>query len=289
MTIKIKILTCARNRWGIIPPQPVTRLFINLQRRHVDSSRLQSTGTKAAPSASNEVQSSSDKNTPINNLRSHPRSSAEPKPIYADTTLFRSVKYGMGILVASASPDASHANNSLRSSNYSNFVSLTGKVNVRTNTHHKVRTRFTKLSHQAPVRLVPFYATNSFENAGVAVCSLGSYGGGILPGDSLDYNIHVQPQATVGLVTQGSTRIYSSNKVMPLNSLTDGKPSSAMSMRLMACSHMDCTIEANGTLVYTPDPVVLYKDSVYDQQSIYRVQDPISSSLLVVDWISSGR
>lgn len=53
-------------------------------------------------------------------------------------------------------------------------------------------TRLTRVSHRAPGRLLPMRSPLS-EEAGASLCLLGSYGGGLLGGDSVTLEVHAKP------------------------------------------------------------------------------------------------
>lgn len=53
------------------------------------------------------------------------------------------------------------------------------------------RTRLTRVSHKAPARLLPMRSPRA-EEAGAAVCALGSFGGGLLGGDHVVVDVTVE-------------------------------------------------------------------------------------------------
>lgn len=98
-----------------------------------------------------------------------------------------------------------------------------------------------------------------------------TYGGGLVAGDEIDVHIKVSYGARFGLLTQGSTKIF--------------KPSSSE-----VCTKQTLTaiVEARAALLILPDPVQPFKGSVYQQCQTFKI-DPVSSSLLLLDWVSEGR
>ena len=98
-----------------------------------------------------------------------------------------------------------------------------------------------------------------------------TYGGGLVAGDSVDLHVDVCPGARLALVTQGSTKIYKS-------------PS--RDVRTTQC--LTARVEAGAALLLLPDPVQPFKDCVYEQRQVFNI-DPVSSNLLVLDWVSEGR
>lgn len=130
-------------------------------------------------------------------------------------------------------------------------------------------TSLTTVSHKAPVRLIPL-RSSAVQNSNSAVCVLSNYGGGILPGDVLEYHVDVKEHAKLGLITQGSNRIYQQRKHVQISQ-----------------TRLEAMIEANALLVFAPDPITPFANSAYEQlQNV--IIDP-SASLCFIDWLSSGR
>jgi len=131
-------------------------------------------------------------------------------------------------------------------------------------------TRLTQTSHQAPVRWIPL-KSSAVANAGAAVAVMSSYGGGLLAGDHLQYNVTVQENARFGLVTQGSNRIYRQRG----------------SIRQLSRTELILSVEKKALLVVAPDPVTPFNNSLYQQDQFIKI-DP-EASMCVIDWFSSGR
>lgn len=96
-----------------------------------------------------------------------------------------------------------------------------------------------------------------------------SYGGGIVSGDSIRCVISVGEGCTTVLTTQASTKIYKS-------------VGSKCSEQLL-----EARVGRNALLAVIPDPVTCFSTSRYSQKQIFRVTS--DSSLVVVDWLTSGR
>lgn len=133
-------------------------------------------------------------------------------------------------------------------------------------------TRLTVVSHQAPTRWIPL-KSSAVANAGATVTYMSNYGGGLLAGDHLTYNVTVQEKARFGLVTQGSNRIYRQRE-----SVSTPEPSR---------TELHLTVEQDALLVVAPDPVTPFQNSIYQQDQYIKI-DP-DASICVVDWFSSGR
>ncbi|KAG8364576.1 hypothetical protein BUALT_Bualt18G0011700 [Buddleja alternifolia] len=96
-----------------------------------------------------------------------------------------------------------------------------------------------------------------------------TYGGGIVSGDSIEFDIKVRDGCTAVLTTQSSTKVYKSI-------------GSKCSQQVLEAS-----VGRDALLVVIPDPVTCFSTAKYSQVQIFNVVP--QSSLLLVDWITSGR
>ncbi|KAL7596893.1 urease accessory protein D isoform X1 [Lactuca sativa] len=96
-----------------------------------------------------------------------------------------------------------------------------------------------------------------------------TYGGGIVSGDCISVDLTVEDGCTAVLTTQASTKVYKSVA--------------------LKCSEqmMEARIGSDALLVVIPDPVTCFSTARYSQKQIFRMVG--DSSLLIVDWITSGR
>ncbi|XP_059657142.1 urease accessory protein D [Cornus florida] len=96
-----------------------------------------------------------------------------------------------------------------------------------------------------------------------------TYGGGIVSGDSISCDFTIGDGCTTVLTTQASTKVYKS-----------------MGSK---CSEqfLEARIGSNALLVVIPDPVTCFSTAKYSQKQVFRVVS--DSSLVIVDWITSGR
>lgn len=94
-----------------------------------------------------------------------------------------------------------------------------------------------------------------------------SYGGGLVDGDAIDVDVDVRPDACAWLSTQASTKVYRS--------------------RLGTSTTLAARVGERGLLVAAPDPVVCYAASRYRQSQHFELAS--TASLIVVDWVTSGR
>ncbi|XP_062094597.1 urease accessory protein D isoform X2 [Humulus lupulus] len=112
--------------------------------------------------------------------------------------------------------------------------------------------------------IVPNKVGNSKTDA-VWIYSL-TYGGGIVSGDSISCNFTVGDGCTAVLTTQASTKSMGSK-----------------------CSEqvLEARVGSDALLAIIPDPVTCFSTARYTQKQIFRMVG--DSSLLVVDWVTSGR
>jgi len=94
-----------------------------------------------------------------------------------------------------------------------------------------------------------------------------SFGGGLVDGDRQTIDIEVGAGASAYLSTQASTKVYRSVR--------------GTSAELRA------RVGEQALLVVAPDPVVCFADSRFRQRQAFELAS--SSSLVVVDWVTSGR
>ena len=146
-------------------------------------------------------------------------------------------------------------------------VESTHKNTSKTNTRRPA-THLVHVSHRSPLRLVPC-RSSSVEQAGAAVVYQASYGGGVVSGDCLDVRVTLQQQATMALLTQGTTRVYPQRHLL-----------SDTTTRMQA----QYTLGADSLLVVAPDPLVTLPHSRLEQVSRIHLQDP-SASCVVIDWL----
>jgi urease accessory protein len=95
-----------------------------------------------------------------------------------------------------------------------------------------------------------------------------TYGGGLVDGDTIDLEVHVERGARALLGTQASTKIYRS-------------PRSGARQSLVA------DVDDDALLVVLPDPVAPFAGARYTQRATYRLAP--RASLVVLDLLSCGR
>lgn len=123
----------------------------------------------------------------------------------------------------------------------------------------------TKLVSQSPLKLIP---TASIKDELRIMTS--SYGGGVLQGDQIEFEIECQPHSSLLLQSQGNQHLYKSNRV-------DGQ----------AFQKISGTLHHGSKALIIPEPTVLH-----DQADFYQVQEwdcHPDSNLLLLDYIHIGR
>lgn len=129
-------------------------------------------------------------------------------------------------------------------------------------------TRLTQVSHKAPMRLLPM-GKSSVNKAGAAICALSNYGAGMLQGDSSELSVQVDTGARLGITTQGATRVYTQR------------------VKAECKAQLNASLAQDSFLVYAPDPCAMFASSSFAQRQNFQLHP--SSSLVLIDWFSSGR
>lgn len=124
----------------------------------------------------------------------------------------------------------------------------------------------TQIVHQAPCRWLPLPGKKNMYAHAVQ----SSYGGGLVAGDELHYEVHVRDDAQLLVTTQGAQRVYKNN--------SNTRPSRVLTT---------ATVERNALLAFAPDPTSLFADSCYQQEQVLHLHS--TSSIAWWDWVSGGR
>ena len=197
-----------------------------------------------------------------------------------------------------------------------------GKIVANTSTSHShhdttISTHLTDIQHSSPMRLVPSRRTNPINHNNdrtmqtqkyeAALIHLSSYGGGLVPGDSLHLDVTVRGYgAIVCILTQGGQRIYRPgqhfgqhdsyrHETVTTKSKTNQEVNNISSPSSKLCkSTIQCKVEPGSTLIYLPDPTVPYYQSSFQETREFICQYDKQSntsmgSIIAVDWYSSGR
>lgn len=92
-----------------------------------------------------------------------------------------------------------------------------------------------------------------------------SYGGGLVDGDHVAFEVTVDAGATCVLTSQASQKIY--------------KGTSSQQTRVR--------VHGNGALLCVPDPVVPFRDAAFRQET--RIELDVDSTLVLCDMLTAGR
>ncbi|KAJ1975586.1 hypothetical protein H4R35_003082 [Dimargaris xerosporica] len=130
-----------------------------------------------------------------------------------------------------------------------------------------------------------------------------TYGGGIVHGDRIQLDIHIDPGVGLTLLTQGSTKVFRARKphvaaqalqlkAAPPPAAAPGVasllPTSDTTPALYSSQYATITVAPGGCLVYLPSPVTCFRGSRYVQRQQITLQSP-RSSVVFLDWFTGGR
>ncbi|MCJ1281552.1 hypothetical protein MMC26_000872 [Xylographa opegraphella] len=99
-----------------------------------------------------------------------------------------------------------------------------------------------------------------------------SYGGGLLPPDSLSITLTLDALTRLTITTQGFTKIFPSPQSTPLATATQT---------------LQASLGHQSGLLIAPDPTQPFDNSRYVQKQVFEIAD--TASLGVLDWVSEGR
>lgn len=102
-----------------------------------------------------------------------------------------------------------------------------------------------------------------------------TYGGGLLPHDTISLNLTLDPSTRLTITTQGSTKIFAPAPLPP------GSP------QPIARQSLHVRIGRNSALWLAPDPIQPFAASAFEQDQVFDVNR--GGSLGLVDWVSEGR
>ena len=133
------------------------------------------------------------------------------------------------------------------------------------------------VSYQYPLKLIapeplppPDYVPLADTPRLVHTVYLLTYGGGIVAGDSIDLDVHMDKKTRLLLLTQGSTKIFKTEDA-----------------QIVSHQRMNVHLKDGAALVYLPDPVQPFAQTAFSQSQTYHLDG--HGSLCVCDWVTSGR
>lgn len=114
-------------------------------------------------------------------------------------------------------------------------------------------------------------------------------------GDDIRLKIHLKPHAHLVLLTQGNTKVFRerpgrppSSRLPPASGSTPRRGSSPPPHHGTR-QRMKVTIEPNASLFLLPAPVTCFEGASYSQRQDFHLVSSSDSSLLLLDWFTSGR
>ncbi|CAM9415836.1 unnamed protein product, partial [Hapterophycus canaliculatus] len=109
------------------------------------------------------------------------------------------------------------------------------------------------------------------------------YGGGAVCGDQVTITCHVDDGSTAALTTQGSTKIFKRG------SKSDNATAAQLESEEIhrASQTLLSRVARTALLAVVPDPVTCFKNSSFRQHQRFLLEQ--GSSLVLVDWLTSGR
>ncbi|KAG8964248.1 hypothetical protein FRC00_003127 [Tulasnella sp. 408] len=143
---------------------------------------------------------------------------------------------------------------------------------------------FSDLSFTYPLKLISpkIPAPNP-----VAIAYVLSYGGGLISGDQIDLNVETRKEATLILLTQGSTKVFPSRTIDRIRaSDVFARQQDGLTLDTTRQS-LEAKVASNSNLILLPDPVTCFAGSIYSQVQTFRLES--GASLCVLDWYTSGR
>lgn len=134
------------------------------------------------------------------------------------------------------------------------------------------------VSYQYPLKLIapeplppPDYVAEADTPRLVHAVYLLTYGGGIVAGDSIDLDVHMDHDTRLLLLTQGSTKIFKT-----------------LDPQVVSRQHMKVHLKHGAALLYLPDPVQPFAHTAFSQSQLYYLEQG-KGNLCVCDWVTSGR
>lgn len=127
--------------------------------------------------------------------------------------------------------------------------------------------------------------TTSQVKKSVGILFMVSFGGGLVSGDSVRLNVDVGEYTRLLMLTQGSTKVYKERRGgdLPQQVLRANGPKEVSRQRI------HYTVRENATLILLPAPVTCFARSRYAQVQRCDLLSSAKSSLVLLDWFTSGR
>lgn len=168
--------------------------------------------------------------------------------------------------------------------------------------------RFSSLRASYPLKLLAPDRLPS-QPANIATAYLLAYGGGLVAGDTVSLEVDVDAGCGVVLLTQGSTKVFKHRPgIRPLShriirdatpypsrsEVHNGagvnmKPGGGGEKELVTRQRLLTRLEPSSMCIVMPDSVSPFRSSRYSQVQRFLLPRDRTASLLVLDWVNSGR
>ena len=109
-------------------------------------------------------------------------------------------------------------------------------------------------------------------------------GGGLVSGDTVDLQVAIEADAHLVLLTQGNTKVFRERPGGAYTSVLaagEARPSTRQRLRV--------NLASGASLFLMPAPVTCFEGAAYSQRQSFHLADAQTSSLLLLDWFTSGR
>lgn len=117
-----------------------------------------------------------------------------------------------------------------------------------------------------------------------------AYGGGLVAGDVISLRIEVDDNGGLVLLTQGSTKVFRTRPgIRPLSHARVRATTSKESHALSTNQRMHIKLGSNAFTLVLPDSISPFHQSSYRQSQRFVLPPDGTASVLVLDWVNSGR
>jgi len=157
------------------------------------------------------------------------------------------------------------------------------------------RARFSTSQAAYPLKLLSPSPLPS-QPSNLALAYTLAYGGGLVAGDIISLRIDVEQNGGLCLLTQGSTKVFKSRPgLRPLSRpLHDSARPGLTHARTtphkdVTTQRMHITLQPHSFALVMPDSISPFKGSSYSQSQRFVLPSDDTASVLVLDWVNSGR
>jgi urease accessory protein len=144
---------------------------------------------------------------------------------------------------------------------------MSGKIRVA---KFGEETRFEHLAYSYPLKLI----SPRIRCADAAIAYMLGYGGGLVDGDSVAIDADVGDNASLVLLSQGSTKVFKVGNNFEHTSLG-------------ASQQLHCRLAQNSSLFLAPEPVTCFRGACFNQSQTFHLTN--SSNAVILDWFTCGR